>query len=133
MSDWSSDYSFITCCSCGCRFGVPKDYEQGKRNNKETFYCPNGHPLSYKESEADKLRRERDRLAQRLAEKDDSIRFERERREQVEKRLSATRGVVTRIRKRVGNGVCPCCTRSFTNLRSHMATEHPEWKAEAAE
>lgn len=27
---------------------------------------------------------------------------------------------------RVGKGVCPCCKRSFTNLRRHMTTKHPD-------
>jgi hypothetical protein len=25
--------------------------------------------------------------------------------------------------------VCPCCNRSFQNLRRHMATKHPEFNA----
>ena len=28
--------------------------------------------------------------------------------------------------KRVHNGVCPCCNRSFQNLQKHMKTKHPE-------
>lgn len=39
----------------------------------QTFYCPNGHSLTFGDTELDKLRRERDRLAQRVAEKDDAI------------------------------------------------------------
>jgi hypothetical protein len=31
---------------------------------------------------------------------------------------------------RIGNGVCPCCNRSFTNLRRHMTTKHPEYPKE---
>jgi hypothetical protein len=44
------------------------------------------------------------------------------------RQLSASRGQVTKIKNRVGNGVCPCCDRSFTNLRRHMSTQHPAWK-----
>jgi hypothetical protein len=40
---------------------------------------------------------------------------------------------VTKIKNRVGHGVCPCCTRSFQNLARHMASEHPTFAAEAAE
>ena len=29
--------------------------------------------------------------------------------------------------ERTGNGVCPCCKRSFTNLRRHMNTKHPNF------
>jgi hypothetical protein len=52
---------------------------------------------------------------------------EREAKEQAERRLSATRGVVTRIRNRVANGVCPCCNRTFADLHRHMASQHPEF------
>ena len=92
------------------------------------FYCAYGHSQVYVvgENEEIKLRRERDRLQQRLAEKDDTI-------ANLDKRLSATKGVVTRIKNRVGHGVCPCCTRSFANLARHMATKHSDYAAEAAE
>jgi hypothetical protein len=126
----------ITCCNtdCGISFAVPTWWERGKRENHSRFYCPNGHGQVFNaESDTEKLRRERDRLAQRVAERDDEIKRQRELRQGTEKRLAAAKGVVTRFRNRIGNGVCPCCTRSFTNLRSHMATEHPEFRAEAAE
>jgi hypothetical protein len=67
----------IQCVRCGCIFGVPSGYLDGRRLDKESFYCPNGHSMSYNDSEADKLRRERDRLKQQLAEKDDMIADER--------------------------------------------------------
>lgn len=41
------------------------------------------------------------------------------------------KGVLAKQKKRIANGVCPCCTRSFTNLRRHMATMHPEHGATA--
>lgn len=47
-----------------------------------------------------------------------------------ERRLSATQGVVTRIKNRVGKGVCPCCNRYFANVHRHMANQHPEFAAE---
>jgi len=115
---------------------LPDDLHQAARHSKDiTFYCSYGHPQHFPQgdSEETKLRRERDRLAQRLAERDDEIRRQREMREGAERRLSATRGVVTRIKNRVGHGVCPCCTRSFSNLARHMQTQHAGYAAEAAE
>ncbi len=85
------------------------------------------------ETAEQKLRRERDRLAQRIAERDDEIRRQCEMREATERQLSATRGVVTRIKNRVGHGVCPCCNRTFGDLYRHMSTKHPGYAAEAAE
>ncbi len=100
-----------------------------------SFYCAYGHSNVFVEGENEetKLRRERDRLTQRLAEKDDEIRRQRDLREGTERQLSATRGVVTRIKNRIGHGVCPCCNRTFGDLSRHMATKHPTYAAEAAE
>ena len=30
----------------------------------------------------------------------------------------------------MANGVCPCCNRSFENLRNHMHTQHPDYGQE---
>lgn len=120
------------CFECRCEMWIPDAlYEAARHDPKIFFCCGYGHSQHYpktpRESDEDKLRRERDRLAQRVAERDDTIRAERERTERVERRLNATRGVVTRIKNRVGHGVCPCCTRSFSNLAKHMATQHSDY------
>ena len=96
------------------------------------FFCAYGHTQHYSESENVKLRRERDRLKQQIAERDDTIRIVTEQRCQTEKRLSATKGVVTRIKRRIQHGVCPCCTRSFRDLQLHMDQKHPEYAKEDA-
>lgn len=121
------------CISCGVHWMMPAYLDNQRKKNKERFYCPNGHGQAYVESEADRLRRERDRLAQQIAQRDDEIKRQRERREETERRLAATKGVVTRYRNRVGSGVCPCCNRTFHNLARHMASQHPTFAAEAAE
>ena len=41
------------------------------------------------------------------------------------RRMAAAKGELTKMKKRVGNGVCPCCNRQFVNLQRHMATQHP--------
>lgn len=126
----------ITCYKCRCEYVLPDElYTAAKRSPDIYFWCPYGHQAHYPEgeTEADKLRRERDRLTQRLAQKDDEIAWQRKHREETERRLSATKGVVTRMRNRVGAGVCPCCTRTFGNLARHMQSEHPTFRAEAAE
>lgn len=103
--------------------------------NGISYSCAYGHAqyLCKGESDETKLRRERDRLTQRLAEKDDEIKRQRELREGAERQLSAAKGRVTRIKNRVSNGVCPCCNRTFENLQRHMHSKHPTFTAEAAE
>lgn len=46
---------------------------------------------------------------------------------------TAAVGQVTKLKNRVGHGVCPCCNRSFGNLARHIESEHPTFIAEAAE
>ena len=43
------------------------------------------------------------------------------------RRRAAAKGQLTKVKKRVGNGVCPCCTRSFTDLARHMESKHPAY------
>jgi len=120
----------ITCgaTDCGITFAVPQRWREQKQKDHSTFYCPNGHPRAYHgESAEEKLRRDRDLLAQRVAQRDDEINRQRDMRHGVERRLSATKGIVTRIKNRVGHGVCPCCTRTFQNLTSHMKNQHPDY------
>lgn len=126
-------YEDESCPNCGVRFGVPYGFKIKRQEDKAIFYCPNGHSICYAVSTAEKLRRENERLIQRLAEKDDAIKYQQKLREETERKLVATRGVVTRIRKRVSHGVCPCCNRTFGDLARHMATKHPTYTVEAAE
>lgn len=124
------------CVQCKCDVWIPDAlYDAAKAGaGVITFYCGYGHPQVFAkgESDLDKMRRERDRLAQRVAQRDDEITRQREMRERAERQASAARGQVTKIKNRVGHGVCPCCNRTFENLHRHMASKHPTF-AEAAE
>ena len=121
------------CCKCGCHMALPSDlYAAARRDERITVYCAHGHPQVFRagESDEDILRRERDLLKQRLAQKDDAISVERQMRETAERRVSAARGQVTRLKNRAGAGVCPCCNRSFVAFARHMAMKHPQFRAE---
>ena len=115
-----------TDCWCGLPFAVPSNLYNECRKSGRQFYCPLGHSIVFKESEADKYRREAERLKQQLAQKDDAIRYEREAAERERRSAAAYRGQVTKLRTRAKAGICPCCTRHFTNLERHMATKHPD-------
>lgn len=54
-------------CWCGTPFMLPRRLLDSARNNVDTIYCPHGHTNVWKETEADRLRRERDRLKQQAA------------------------------------------------------------------
>lgn len=125
----------ITCCHAGCGlvFGVPKWWESGRREDHTWWFCPNGHRQYFSaksdtEKLQDQLKTEKQRVQYWQAEE---LR-ERRRADMERRRAAAARGQVTKVKKRVGNGVCPCCTRTFQNLARHMASQHPDYSTDAA-
>ncbi len=127
LADWG------LCCTCGVRIGAPSGLKKSRLDDHKTFYCINGHGQVYNgKTEAERLTEELEKQKRWT----ESARAEtarvRESRDAAERRASAARGQVTKIKNRVGNGVCPCCNRSFTNLQRHMHTKHPGYANEDA-
>lgn len=112
------------CWRCGVTIVMPQNLVSKRREDHESFYCPNGHSGYFpQKSDLEKTRE--------LLETERRWRIqERERHEREEKSLksvaTAAKGQLTKIKNRVTNGVCPCCSRSFKNLQKHMLTVHPE-------
>lgn len=117
---------FCNCASCGVKFGFPDDLDESLRKTGNTFYCPNGHSNVYRKTTADLLR---EQLAQKEQEKvslQQRVNYwvsehnnQYEEKVKVEKKLKRTE-------KRILNGVCPCCNRTFKDLAAHIKTKHPE-------
>lgn len=122
----------IDCANCAMTFAVPKRFEDDRRRDHRTFWCPNGHSNYYAAlSDEEKLRQRLGDAEARLTHARDEAAWERSRRQSTERSLAATRGVLTRTKKRVAAGVCPCCKRTFQQLARHMAGQHPEYVAES--
>lgn len=120
-----TQFTEMECGKCGIEFSVPTHFYDDKRANGNRFYCPNGHPRVFRESDADKYRRQRDRLQQRLAEAKENTAI-------AERATAAQKGIVTKMKKRASAGVCPCCNRTFQNLGRHMKSKHPGFGEEKA-
>jgi hypothetical protein len=125
------EHMMASCWSCKVKHSIPISlYKSAIESQGEiSIKCPYGHAWVYKTQrqvqEDEIIRQERDRLKQRIAEKDDDIaRLEREK--------SAAKGQVTKIKNRIAGGVCPCCNRYFLGLERHMSTKHKDYKKEAA-
>lgn len=115
------------CVECGMQFGVPSDYDQRRRNDRATFYCPAGHPQQYTgPTEAQKLRKQAEQLERRLANEQEYARSLYAEKEAEKRAHATTKGQLTKTRKRAVNGVCPCCSRSFANVARHVKHVHPE-------
>jgi len=110
----------IQCGSCGILHAIPTSMYDAARREGGFWTCPNGHSRGWKngadQEELAKLRRERDRLAQQAAQKDDE--------------LAAQTKQIKKLKKRASAGTCPCCSRSFSNMSTHMRKQHPEFVAE---
>lgn len=117
----TTELEITTCCVCGVRFAVPEIIMAERRQSAGSIYCPNGHRVGWSESEADKLRKQLNETAAKLTASKCETATERTARENAEKELR-------RHKTRAKNGVCPCCKRSFQNLRRHIAAKHPGFK-----
>jgi len=123
----------IHCPSCGGVFAISKEYkEEAHRlgNFAKCWTCPYCKiERGYGQSQEQKEKRE---LHAKLIAAEQEAAWQRQRRQAAEDRAThlrksrdGLRGVLTKERKRVGNGVCPCCSRTFQNLQRHMASQHP--------
>ena len=120
------DVIISRCVNCGIEYGVTVDFDEDRRKDKRSFFCPNGHSMSYGENEEDRLRRERDRLKQDNARLEDMrIQAYRALEAEAAQRKKA-QAEMKRVQRRAAAGVCPCCNRSFVALSRHMKTKHPD-------
>jgi hypothetical protein len=115
----------VECANCITHFAMDEALNRRCLKTGRKFYCPNGHANCYQDNELSQLREEREKLKQE-AESARKQKLWAENQYQIEKqRHSATKGQLTKTRKRIANGVCPCCHRTFKQLASHMANKHP--------
>ena len=100
------------CPACGVEFALPKIMYDNAYEHGKSFYCPNGHFIGWNigglEKKLEEERRNRQRAEQRNAMLQDEI------------------AELTRQSKRVTNGVCPHCNRTFKDLQRHMKTKHSQ-------
>lgn len=113
------------CASCGVVFAISSEYEGRRREDHRGFLCPNGHSQSFSgpteaEKRATAAAAEGDRLRAKLVAKRDQARAAQE-------EAAAAKASEVRLRWRIGNGVCPCCQRSFPGLAAHVASKHPDF------
>ena len=119
-----------TCAHCGILFAMPSSLLKQHSAEGTRFYCPSGHSLCYRKTEADLLREKLIRTQQRLDQQEAAYHDLRNQKKHVENSLRTTRGAMTKIKKRVQNGICPCCNRTFADLYQHMRNKHPNFEVE---
>lgn len=116
-----------TCYKCGITFAMPQYFKTKRQEDTENFWCPNGHPQAFIKSEAQKLREQLE-AEKRNSEWWRSVAKNRDSQiKGVNIQLGKVKAKLKRTETRVGNGVCPCCNRSFVALARHMKTKHPDY------
>ena len=110
----------IECYKCHTLFAMTRELnEQCLRDHSKSFYCPSGHGQVYTgKTEEQKLR--------------ENLEREKVKHNETLRRTEKISSNYSRMRKRVANGVCPCCNRTFQNLLKHMQTEHPDFSNDKA-
>jgi predicted GIY-YIG superfamily endonuclease len=131
----NTELSIRVCPVCGVTYAVPERLVEHRRQQGGSWYCPNGHTLSFTETEADRLRKEAKRLERKIEDEKANAAWWRDRSKEAQKtadhqeaRANGYKGALTKVKKRVGKGVCPCCNRSFVDLGRHMESKHPAFK-----
>jgi hypothetical protein len=115
-------------CWCGMLHAIPEELSRSADQNKNTsVYCPLGHSWVSGTHE----KRESARLRQRIASLEDNVRVAELDKEAERRRHAATKGQLTKTKKRVEAGMCIHCNRTFQNLARHMETKHSESEADA--
>lgn len=124
----------VTCATCSITYAIPAGLKasalkyRGDREGGWKLCCPLGHTWWYVgETEKERLKRiareSSNRAALLSAQLDQT---------KAELRGQKARGTRYRnerdaSRRRHAAGVCPCCGRSFKQLRQHMASQHPDY------
>ena len=118
----------IECCTCHMDFAMSQDFERARRRDHKSWYCPAGHVQFFPgESDIERERRLRREAEEEEARERTRRRAEADQREAAERSLRATKGHLTRQRRRAAHGVCPVCPRTFANVEQHVAKQHPEY------
>lgn len=121
-------FTQLQCPMCGVYYCLDAEFYQAQQSGRgKGWHCPNGHTLVVRESDAEKYRREAERLKQQLAQKDDTINYQKNRAQVAERQVTAAKGQITKLKKRAKAGTCPCCKRTFQNMTEHMKNQHPEF------
>jgi Zn-finger nucleic acid-binding protein len=124
VMDITVSLTAMDCPNCSIVFAAPDRLIKERREDGKTFYCPNGHGMSFNEREVDKLNARLRDIERDLVWFKDAEKHEREQRHAAERSAAAYKGQTTKLRKRAIAGACAFCHRHFADVERHVATKH---------
>lgn len=119
----------INCGQCGGTYAI-NERKRAKCNEDGTgWHCPYcqtdwGY---FKNGENARLKRELEEERAKVAQERKRKEWAEQEAKNADARRAAAVGQVTKLKKRIAGGACPCCKRSFQNLHRHMTTKHPDF------
>jgi hypothetical protein len=121
----------ITCGECGGVYAIAEKFREQSQKEGTTWRCPypgcHVHWGYANNSENAQLKRQLEAERQRVERAENRARMAASRQGIAERSARAYKGQVTKVKRRVGNGVCPCCNRTFSDLARHMKGKHPDY------
>ena len=121
------EFETIECFKCHVLFAVERATRKHYLDTGDFFYCPNGHHQHYTEGRIHTLEKQLKHRQKLLEWAEQETANAREDATSARNSLRSEKGAKTKLKKRIANGVCPCCERSFVNLARHMKGQHPDF------
>lgn len=119
---------FENCANCGIAFAYPEDFRAARKDDGRTIYCPNGHNLSYHETNADKLKKQLATERRWYADQLEAATADAKHQKRI---AAAAKGRITKMKNRIAAGVCPApgCKRSGLggDVVKHLKSCHPDF------
>lgn len=125
----STDLNVRVCPSCSGVYAITNAYfNEAKRIGgfKKPWTCPYcKEERGFGEGENDKLKKQIEELASNAEYFRKGRDAALQEADHFRKSRDGMKGALCKERKRIVNGACPCCNRTFANLASHMKSKHP--------
>lgn len=119
----------LNCYLCGTAFWIERELYVQRKNDRRTFWCPNGHDQHFVGETAEQVRIKE--LERQVATERANAESHRRQRQWAETRAKGAniqagkaKAALRRTVERVHAGVCPHCNRTFKQLAAHMQAKH---------
>lgn len=115
---------------CGIRYAMPASVRKKRQVDGESWTCPNGHELVYRENDLKVAKQETERLDRQLNRCSIARDNARSGRARAESRAAGFKATITKWGRRLIRGECPICGAKLHNIISmddHIRVRHPDF------
>lgn len=126
----TTTFEVLACVNCGVEVGAPDGFYDRRRKDGQSFYCLNGHSMSWTPGKSDAQKAREAELA-----RNEALGRARE----LQRALEATQDALNAEKRahkaskaRHEAALCPHCNRTFRALARHIASQHKGAEAAAA-